>query len=253
MSTTPEDFPDEKEQINLAKNPSLGILWDVLSGILIVGSLVVALLFIVIFLNPQSGVNPYPPTTLPPPIVTFTPSPTPKQVLPPTWTPGPSPTTAPTEPVPAATETQAPPTITQEVTGTISTNEDGEVSFVVEENFPSYTENTVPEEAGCDWLGVAGQVRDENGEPVDKILVEAGGFLGDEEISFLTLTGMEETYGEGGYEIKLSDQPVDSEGSVWIQLLNHTSKPFSEKIYFSTYNDCERNLILINFIQEPLQ
>ena len=256
MSTTPEEFPDEEQQIQLAKNPSLGIVWDVLSGLFILGSLIVGLVFLIIFINPQSGLNPLPPTTLPPPIITSTPSPTPRQVLPPTWTPGPSPTTAPPEQAdapaatPQATATAPAPTITRETTPVPTSGEAVQGTFILQEESPSYGENFVHQDAGCSWLGVAGQVFDENGQPVEGILVEAGGFLGDKEISFLTLTGMADEYGEGGYEIKLNDQPVASEGSVWIQLVNQTNQPFSDRIFFNTFDDCDRNLITINFVQE---
>lgn len=249
MSTGPDDYLDE-EQTQWNSSPSLGIFWDVLSGILVAASLVVALVFLILFINPQSGLNPLPPTTVPPPIVTLTPSPTPKQVLPPTWTPGPSPTAQPFPTEAQATLTPVPPTPTQENGGETTQTGNSQVSFVVEEDSPTYTENFVHEEEGCQWLGVAGQVFDENGDPVSSILVEAGGFLGDQEVSFLTLTGMADEYGGGGYEIVLADEPIASQNSVWIQLLDQTNLPFSDKVYFNTYDNCDQNLVLIDFIQE---
>lgn len=249
MSTGPEEYLDE-DQNQWDSPPVAGIIWDVLSGILVVASLVVALVFLILFINPQSGINPLPPTTVPPPIVTHTPSPTPKQVLPPTWTSGPSPTQEPSPTELQASETPIPPTPTTESQEESTQGTSSEVSFEVTGDSPTYTENFVHPEDGCQWLGVAGQVFDENGEPVDSILVESGGFLNDQEVSFLTLTGMADGYGGGGYEIELADQPIASENSVWIQLLDQTNLPFSDKVYFNTSDSCEQNLVLIDFQQE---
>jgi hypothetical protein len=249
MTTGSDDYFGE-EQMQGNRGSVMGIVWDVLSGILVAASLVVALVFLILFINPQSGLNPLPPTTVPPPIVTHTPSPTPKQVLPPTWTPGPSPTPQLSPTAPQSTDTPVPPTPTQANGEENTPSGDSQVSFVVSEESPTYTENFVHEEEGCQWLGVAGQVFDENGEPISQILVEAGGFLDDQEISFLTLTGMADEYGEGGYEIVLAEEPVASQNSVWIQLLDQTNLPFSDKVYFNTYESCDQNLVLIDFVQE---
>jgi len=84
---------------------------------------------------------------------------------------------------------------------------------------------------------------------VSGILVETGGFLGGIEISGLTLTGMAPDYGEGGYEIALSDSAISSDGDIWIQLLDQANLPLSEKIYFKTFDSCDSNLVKINFQQ----
>lgn len=250
MFSDQEGFPEEGKRSGLADTPVLGIVWDILSVILLLASLIIALIFMIIFINPQSGVNPLPPTTIPPPILTSTPSPTPRQVLPPTWTPGPSPTSVPTEEPEQPTATQPAPTETREVTAEPSPAGAEQASFVLTEDSPTYQENYVHQDAGCEWLGVAGQAFDENEQPVESILVETGGFLGENEVSFLTLTGMAEEYGPGGYEIELAEEPVASQGTVWIQLLDQTNLPFSEKVYFDTYDSCDQNLIVIDFIQE---
>lgn len=61
-------------------------IWDILSIILLIGTVIVALVVIQIFTNPDSGLNPFPPPILPTDLVLPSPTNTPLR-LPPTWTP----------------------------------------------------------------------------------------------------------------------------------------------------------------------
>jgi hypothetical protein len=65
----------------------------------------------------------------------------------------------------------------------------------------------------------------------------------------MTLSGVALTYGRSGYEFKLADAPIASKGVLWLQLLSQAGIPLSDKIYFDTYNDCNKNLIIIDFKQ----
>ncbi len=245
MSDPIEEFLEQNEQLVPKKRRGLGGLLNVLSGIFVAGTVVVMLLFAIIFINPQSGINPLPPTTMPALFLTYTPSPTPKPVLPATWTPTIAPTDVPTDtPIPSNT-----PEPTPEGTPIPTANLESGTSFSIQGGSPSYAENSFHPEAGCNWFGIAGQVFDSEGTVVSGILVEAGGFLGETEISGLTLTGMAPDYGEGGYEIILSDSPVSSDGDIWIQLLDQANLPLSEKVYFKTFDSCDSNLVIINFEQ----
>jgi len=255
MADPIEEFLEEKEQIAPVKTKSSGgggCLLNVLSGIFVSGTVVVVLLFALIFINPQSGLNPLPPPTIPALVLTDTPTPTPKGLLPATWTPTTAPTITPTK-------TQIPsdtPEPTPEDTAIPSPNLESGTSFSVQVGSPSHTENSAHPESGCNWLGVAGQVFDSDGLPVSGLLVESGGILGEIEISGLTLTGEASVYGEapvygeGGYEIVLHDTPVSSDGDIWIQLMDQAYQPLSEKVYFQTYDSCDSNLVKINFAQD---
>lgn len=64
----------------------LGLL-DLLSLILVAGTIGIGLLFTIIFINPQSRFNPLPPIAMSGQFITYAPSSTPLPVLPPTWTP----------------------------------------------------------------------------------------------------------------------------------------------------------------------
>jgi hypothetical protein len=86
-------------------------IWDILTIVTLVATLVVAIVVLSIFSNPDSSLNPYPwPTTIP---TIFIPSPTATlRSLPPTWTPEPlvAPTTRPTStPIPTWTPVPALP------------------------------------------------------------------------------------------------------------------------------------------------
>ncbi len=242
-----EEYFEDPEPEEIRAKPRIqlnlvGCLFNLLSGVLVTGTLIVGLVFAIIFLNPQSNLNPLPPTTMPALFRTYTPSPTPRPVLPPTWTPTPLFTQKPTQPTPTPLPINTPiPTANLE-SGT---------TFLVQDGSPRYESNLYHPEAGCSWLGVGGEILDTAGEPVPGILVEAGGSLGGVEISRLTLSGTAPSYGAAGYELPLYDSPIESNGEVWIQLLDQANLPLTEKIYLQTFDSCDSNLILIYFVQNP--
>jgi len=245
-----EDLLDESEPVEetAAKKPRKkrnlgGCLLNTLSGILVTATIIVGLIFAIIYINPQAMINPLPPTTMPALILTFTPSPTPKPVLPPTWTPTSSPTVKPTD-TPQPTDTPE-PTNTPVPTADLESG----TTFKLQDGSPSYEVNSNHPDAGCSWMGIGGQVFDKDGAPVPGILVEAGGSLAEIDVTGLTLSGMAPNYGEGGYEITLHDTPLASENAIWIQLLDQANLPLTEKIYFQTFDSCDSNLVHINFVQ----
>ncbi len=245
-----EDLLDDPEPVSLPepispgkKRNTGGCLLNMLSGILVTATIVVGLVFAIIYINPQTMINPLPPTTLPALILTDTPTPTPRGLLPPTWTPTSSPTAEPTA-TPTPTDTPI-PTETPVPTADLESG----TTFDMQDGSPSYEANIYHEDAGCEWLGIGGQVFDKDGAPVPGILIEAGGSLGDIDVTGLTLSGMAPNYGEGGFEITLHNTPIASEGAIWIQLLDQANLPLTEKIYFQTFDSCDSNLVRINFVQ----
>jgi hypothetical protein len=106
-------------------------LWDILAILALLGACLVAMVVALIFTNPHSALNPFPPSSLPPTLVIPTDEPTAYQ-LPPTWTPtlpaGSAPVVEPTNNltpsitttryvVPSFTSTNS-PTVTSTVTRT---------------------------------------------------------------------------------------------------------------------------------------
>ena len=97
---------------------------------------------------------------------------------------------------------------------------------------------------------MAGQATSLNGEAVRGLFVEIGGMLpGVESVQNLVMTGLAPQYGFGGFEITIANQLVASEGSLWIQLLDQQNLPLSDRVYFNTYPDCQKNLVIIYFNQ----
>jgi hypothetical protein len=233
---------DEMYKPRIQLNP-VGCLLNILSGVLVTATIVVGLVFAIIFINPQSNLNPLPPSTMPSLFRTYTPSPTPRPVLPPTWTPTSQASLTPTL-APLASNTPLP-----EETPIPTADLDSGTTFELQEGSPSYEANLFHPEAGCNWLGVGGNILDSAGQPVPGVLVEAGGTLGEITVSRLTLSGSALNYGEAGYELPLNDTPLETDGEAWIQLLDQANLPLSDKIFLRTYDSCDSNLIRINFVQ----
>jgi hypothetical protein len=246
------DYIDEEDE---TKPPDRsGLVWNILTILVLLTTVCVGILFITIFITPNAGFNPFPPPPVPERMELATPTPTPKSILPPTWTPVASST-------PTQTSVQSPentPLPTEE--GQVSDDDQGEdqeilgdMPVVLHEGNPQYIPATsFHPDLGCNWMGVAGQVIDVNGAPVQGLIIEVGGTLGGRNIgnpTILQATGLATAYGEAGYEVKLADQPVDTTGTLWIQVLDQAALPLSEKIYFYTFEDCEKNLVIIYFKQ----
>lgn len=230
------------------------IFWSLLTVLVLLGVLAITCVFLVIFTDPYSFLNPFPPPTQRPtaglPTATATNMLIP---LPPSWTPTLAPTRTPTDtPVPSATlaDTPTPITITPTATPTLPPPAGG-YPYEVRTGSPQAIPNIHHPELECNWLGVGGQVFDLNGAPVTGLIIRLGGAAQGISIqnNTYTLTGVALNYGRSGYEFNLADQPVASRQTLWVQLLNQAGVPLSEKLYFDTFAGCEQNLILIDFKQ----
>jgi hypothetical protein len=102
---------------------------------------------------------------------------------------------------------------------------------------------------GCNWIGVAGQVFDMSGAPIQNLILHLEGFWNGSSVSSEVLSGSAGQYGPAGYEFILGTQTLDSSRALWVQVQDATHKQLSARVYLNTYNDCARNLILVNFVQ----
>jgi hypothetical protein len=178
---------------------------------------------------------------------TVTPGPTdtrpPRDTDTPTATLGPShtPTTTPTfTPTPSNTPTLTPTGPTATKTPTLSP-----FPFVLQGGAPGYLPNFA-NTAGCNWMGVAGQVFNQSGQPLVGYLVHFDGGA----LQMDAYTGSKPAYGPAGYEFGgFQNHPIDSDGSYKLQLRDVAGTPLSDIISLKTYADCNRNLILVNFQQ----
>ncbi len=173
------------------------------------------------------------PSNTPTPRGTPTQTPTPSQT--PTWVPTRTPTPTPTwTPTPTNTPTPGPsptPAPTRSA-----------YPFTIAPGSPSYIQNWA-NNAGCNWLGVAGQVFDLQGNPVPdgSYLVK----LMDPE--FIAWVGGVRNYGPSGWEIYLDNKPKVATFRIQLQSPNGT--PVSEVIDVQTWASCTQNLVIINFVQ----
>ncbi len=104
-------------------------------------------------------------------------------------------------------------------------------------------------ELGCDWLIIGGQVRDLQEAPVTDLTIHLYGEIGGYTVDRVTLSGNAPGYGESGYEFTLQDLVVDSDGTLFIQLVDNNGQALSDPYPLQTYEDCQKNLILVNFHQ----
>lgn len=142
------------------------------------------------------------------------------------------------------TATNVPPTKTPTPSSSLFS------SFIPQEDTPVYLSNFAHPSAGCDWMGVAGQVFDMDGREIQELTIILGNTLLVEEQISAARTGLAPAYGPGGYEIQISEKPFNSNNSLWVQVIDLAGNAVSEKFFFDTFEDCNQNLILINFIPE---
>jgi hypothetical protein len=232
--------------------------WNILTALNLIGVFVILGYSALIFKAPYSALNPLPPVkivipTIPPitpatptPLIatkTFTPVPTD------TLTPLPTFTAEPTDtPFSLASPT---PTATFTVTPTPTDPPNG-FPFELHPSSPVAIANIAHPELGCDWMGVAGQVFDLSDSPIVGLLIRLGGSLRGSKVQgdMISLTGVALNYGRVGYyEFTLADEPIASEEALWVQLLDQSSTPLSKRIYFETFESCDKNLIIVNFKQ----
>jgi len=233
------------------------MVFNILTIVTLLVTVCLCVAFLSIMVNPNSTLNPFPPPTPIPPLVlptaTWTPLQlpatwTPKATVEPseTWTPQPSVTpgvidTPITLPSPTSqfTATITPkPTATPKPTGAPFTADVRPVDSTI-----------VHPELGCNWWGVGGTAVDLNSKQIFGLQVILKGVLNSQIISLFTVTGTAPAYGQGGYEFKLGDVPEATTKAMYVQLLDQAGLPVSDQIYFDTFADCSKNLLLIRFKQ----
>jgi len=233
------DFVEDKP-----KKPrwgSSGLIWKLGTAYFLFGTLCLVVFFLFTFVSPNNPLNPFPP---PPGVTVDTPIPPPPDTQSP---PIPAATTVtPTEEVTLAPLPTATSFATSDVTPT--TPSGGAAHYKAQDGTPIY----LPHSDGCGGLYIAGNVTDINGNPLVFMLVRVGGTLGGEPLYVEdALSGSNPVYTESGWEVKIAEAPIDSTGTVFVELYTLDSEdPVSDLIIVDTYNDCNRNLIMVNFVQD---
>lgn len=224
-------------------------IWNILTLVLLVGTICVVLYSFSLLTNPYSDVNFFPPDTptktLPPP--SWTPL-----ALEPTWT---SPPTVP--PLPTLTRrptfttypTDTPYimlTPTSLLTATITPKPTG-APYAATISYHDST--TFRPDTDCTKLWIAGRVTDANKKPVIGLIVKMGGSLPGKSFTpaDVKLTGLATAYGPSGFEFDTGLEPVASTNTLWVQIYNQANAALSTPILITTYKDCKKNLVLITF------
>ena len=120
---------------------------------------------------------------------------------------------------------------------------------------PYYLKNFTHDDLGCGWLGVAGQIFNNEGKVQKDIVIRAGGAINgspviEKMVMPLAEPNIDPAYGPGGFELTLAYSLANTKSEVWIQLFSLGGDTLSDKIYLETYDDCQKNLILLNFVEE---
>jgi hypothetical protein len=166
------------------------------------------------------------PTTAPSSTITDTPRPTDTPSA--TFTPSVSPTFTPTE-TPTGPSATPPPTLSPYLFDL----RDGQVIFT--KNFAN--------SAGCAWQGIAGQVFDLNGSPLNGLRVHVFGTNVDQ----FTESGTNSLYGGAGWEVA-TDNKISS-ASLFVELQSAGGTIVSPRITVSFPSNCDQNLALVYFKQ----
>ena len=124
--------------------------------------------------------------------------------------------------------------------------------YLFQSGSPTWVENFIHPEAGCNWLGIGGQVFDLQGNTISNLLVKLTGTLNGEAVELIALTGGALNLGPGGYEFKLSDHPVASTETLWISVFDKDGIAISDPLAISTYDSCEQNFMIVNFSEAYL-
>jgi len=197
-----------------------------------------------LFLFPRTSLNPLKPR-IPTPFEFPTATITPLQ-LEATWTPTvvvatETPTLAPTITLmPSPTSISlVPPTRTPPATATPRAPYGATITAI---------ESTIihPEQ-GCNWLGIGGSVVDSSNAPVLYMTLRLTGSINGQPVEKLTVSGTALDYGQSGFEFDLGDEPVASNKLLVLQLFNQAGERQADDINIITYDDCNKNLILVRF------
>ncbi len=224
---------------------------DIFSILLLIIAACLGAYFLLVFVNPFTALNPFPPNTPVPPVVIPTATITPLG-LDEAWTATPTiqPTITPTS---RATFTPIPTnTVFSLYTETFTPGPPAATAtpkMPFEANVQLIDSNIIHPDSNCAWLGVGGTVDDMNKSPMMGVVVRIQGSLAAEPVDIMTVSGVSQAYGQSGFEFNLGNLPLPSTDTLWIRLFDTAGLPLSDQIFFSTSGDCDKNLVLIRFRQ----
>lgn len=193
---------------------------DQIALFFVLATLLAVVYFVVLWRDPWSVLNPFPPPTEFE-IVTAT-------FLPPT-------------------SEISTPVSGQNVQATVPANSGSETPsasifpFMLADTGVIYIPNT--NGRACNWSSIAGTVTGMKGEALNGYGIEIQGDALDEKV----FSGTAQTYGAGGFELFLNGTP--KAGQYVVQLFSTAGAPVSDKYPVRTRETCQENVAVVNFIQ----
>jgi len=240
-----DDFDFDGTQSRRSQAPMQ--VWDILSILVLLLTVCLVGYFALVFINPASQLNFLPPGTGPfgNHVPTFTVTPLQLQS---TWTPSPTLAVTPSNtprptitPLPTNTPfSLVPPTKTPKPSPT------PKAPF----SAPSVTQvesTVIHPELACNWAGIGGTVVDANNSPVIGTVVVLRGTLNGSTIEQQTVSGINKEYGPSGFEFVLGSAPVESNKTLYVQLVDQQNIPLSDPVQITTSTDCSKNLVMVRF------
>ncbi len=264
----------------MARQSRSTIIYDLVTVAFLALTVVLIGAVVLIINDPNSPINPLPPPTIPPTAIvpTLTPSSTPTNTPTATDTPTDTPTpTATATHTPTATPTDT-PTPTATPTSVISGLEpattaaptaptalppldDGSGNDVSGGEVPDATATPAPTRSafpftasavryqandnaqGCQWLSIAGTVTGLDGDPLPGIAIEVEG----ENYRSVAFSGSAPGWGKAGFEFELGSAP--RAGTYRLRALGPTGGPVSDDVFVETGSTCQRNVAVVEFVQ----
>lgn len=240
-----DDFDFDGTQSRRSQAPMQ--VWDILSILVLLLTVCLVGYFALVFINPASQLNFLPPGAGPfgNNVPTFTVTPLQLQS---TWTPSPTLAVTPSNtprptitPLPTNTPfSLVPPTKTPKPSPT------PKAPF----SAPSVTQvesTVIHPDLACNWAGIGGTVVDANNSPVIGTVVVLRGTLNGSTIEQQTVSGINKEYGPSGFEFVLGSAPVESNKTLYVQLVDQQNIPLSDPVQITTSTDCSKNLVMVRF------
>ena len=239
-----EDFDFDGTQSRRSQAPMQ--IWDILSILVLILTVCLVGYFALVFINPASSLNIMRPGggLFGNPVPTFTVTPLQLQ---PTWTASPTLVLTATDtprptltPIPTNTSfSLVPPTKTPKPSPTPKAPFSASVTQV---------ESTIIHpELACNWAGIGGTVVDANNSPVIGVVVVLRGSLNGTTVDQPTVSGINKEYGPSGFEFVLGSAPVESNKTLYVQLVDQQNIPLSDPVQITTSTDCKKNLVMVRF------
>ncbi|MCL4867402.1 MAG: hypothetical protein KJ063_00405 [Anaerolineae bacterium] len=145
---------------------------------------------------------------------------------------------------PTPTHTNTPTSTPTEGPTPTPSNTPSPFLFTKDERSPQYLQNYA-NNAGCNWLGIAGEVLNVAGNPVapNQYVVH----VWDSGIDARVNVGGAPAYGPSGWEQFVYDQPIVRSYNIQLESVNGT--PVSQVYRVNTAASCQQNLLFFTFVQ----